>query len=131
MPDSPSSSQNPEVNRLSPAREEEKKHPSGDGTNHEEDPFGDEQNGEIRYRTMKWWQCGMIMIAETVSLGILSLPSAVAVLGLAPCVLLAKTHGQKTLITLQGCHSDSWTRCCCNLDWLRYWPIQASISAGA
>ncbi|KAJ5353410.1 hypothetical protein N7452_002384 [Penicillium brevicompactum] len=88
MPDSPSSSQNSEVNRLSPAREEEKKHPSGDGTNHEEDPFGDEQNGEIRYRTMKWWQCGMIMIAETVSLGILSLPSAVAVLGLAPAVIL-------------------------------------------
>ncbi|CAG8422982.1 unnamed protein product [Penicillium salamii] len=45
---------------------------------HQEDPFGDEQNGEIRYRTMTWWQCSMIMIAETVSLGILSLPSAVA-----------------------------------------------------
>ena len=53
---------------------------------HLADPFGDEEFAEIKYRTLQWWQCGMIMIAETVSLGILSLPSAVAVLGLVPYV---------------------------------------------
>lgn len=53
---------------------------------HLADPFGDEEFAEIKYRTLQWWQCGMIMIAETISLGILSLPSAVAVLGLAPYV---------------------------------------------
>ncbi|PLB51048.1 amino acid transporter [Aspergillus steynii IBT 23096] len=53
-----------------------------------EDPFGNEENAEVQYRTLHWWQCGMIMIAETISLGILSLPSAVASLGLAPAVVL-------------------------------------------
>jgi hypothetical protein len=51
---------------------------------HYEDPFGNEEHAETKYRTLLWWQCGMIMIAETISLGILSLPSAVAVLGLVP-----------------------------------------------
>ncbi|KAH8689025.1 amino acid transporter [Talaromyces proteolyticus] len=53
-----------------------------------EEPFGDEVNAEVRYRTMAWWQCGMIMVAETISLGILSLPSAVASLGLVPAIIL-------------------------------------------
>ncbi|OBT71058.1 hypothetical protein VF21_10254 [Pseudogymnoascus sp. 05NY08] len=52
------------------------------------DPFGDEAGVEVKYKTMAWWQCGMIMVAETVSLGILSLPSAVAQLGLVPAVIL-------------------------------------------
>lgn len=49
-----------------------------------EDPFGDESNNEIKYRTMHWWQAGIIMIAETISLGILSLPSVLAAIGLVP-----------------------------------------------
>ncbi|OJJ58068.1 hypothetical protein ASPSYDRAFT_1178640 [Aspergillus sydowii CBS 593.65] len=53
-----------------------------------EDPFGAEETGEVKYRTLEWWQCGMIMIAETISLGILSLPSAMATLGLVPCIIL-------------------------------------------
>ncbi|KAJ5463773.1 hypothetical protein N7475_008717 [Penicillium sp. IBT 31633x] len=61
---------------------------SRDTTPQYADPFGDEQEALTKYRTLQWWQCGMIMIAETVSLGILSLPSAVAVLGLAPAVIL-------------------------------------------
>ncbi|KAJ5125027.1 uncharacterized protein N7515_008852 [Penicillium bovifimosum] len=55
---------------------------------HCEEPFGNEEHAETKYRTLLWWQCGMIMIAETISLGILSLPSAVAVLGLVPAVIL-------------------------------------------
>jgi hypothetical protein len=33
------------------------------------DPFGDETDAEVKYRTLEWWQAGMIMIAETVGLG--------------------------------------------------------------
>lgn len=57
----------------------------------EEDPFGDEENGEegdVKYKTLEWWQAGMIMIAETISLGILSLPSVLAVVGLVPGFLI-------------------------------------------
>ncbi|KAJ6010170.1 hypothetical protein N7522_005186 [Penicillium canescens] len=66
----------------------EEKQESGQRPSHDENPFGDELEGETKYRTMKWWQCSMIMIAETISLGILSLPSAVAVLGIVCAVIL-------------------------------------------
>jgi amino acid permease len=50
----------------------------------------DEKDGsvEINYHTLNWWQAGVVMIAETVSLGILSLPAVVANLGLAPGIIL-------------------------------------------
>ena len=47
-------------------------------------PFGDETHSEVKYRTMHWWQAGMIMVAETISLGILSLPSVLAAVGIVP-----------------------------------------------
>ncbi|KAJ5923031.1 Amino acid transporter transmembrane [Penicillium verrucosum] len=53
----------------------------------EQDPFGDESQAGVKYKTMAWWQAGMIMIAETISLGILALPKALAVLGLVPGLL--------------------------------------------
>lgn len=65
----------------------EKQHVERAPADHD-NPFGDEEYAEVRYRTLHWWQCGMIMIAETISLGILSLPSAVATLGLAPAIVL-------------------------------------------
>lgn len=46
------------------------------------DPFGDEEDSEVKYRTMSWWQAAVIMIAETISLGILSLPSVLASVGM-------------------------------------------------
>lgn len=58
------------------------------GSMGKDDPFGDETNSEVKYRTMAWWQAGMIMIAETISLGILSLPSVLASLGIVPAVIL-------------------------------------------
>lgn len=58
------------------------------GDARKEDPFGDETNAEVKYRTMSWWQAGMIMIAETISLGILSLPSVLAAVGIVPGVIL-------------------------------------------
>ncbi|GJP93984.1 hypothetical protein CBS147343_1411 [Aspergillus niger] len=54
----------------------------------ENDPFGNEECGEVKYRVMKWWHCGILMIAENISLGILSLPSAVATLGIVPSIFL-------------------------------------------
>ncbi|KAF9889537.1 hypothetical protein FE257_007247 [Aspergillus nanangensis] len=52
------------------------------------DPFGNEETGEVKYRVMKWWNAGMLMAAENVSLGVLSLPSAVATLGIVPTLLI-------------------------------------------
>ncbi|RPA72336.1 amino acid transporter [Ascobolus immersus RN42] len=37
---------------------------------------------------MKWWHAGLVMIAETVSLGILSLPKVLSEVGLIPGVIL-------------------------------------------
>lgn len=55
----------------------------------QDDPFGaDEEEGDVQYRTLTWWQAAMIMIAETISLGILSLPSVLATVGMVPGVLL-------------------------------------------
>ncbi|KAG2416796.1 hypothetical protein HFD88_008012 [Aspergillus terreus] len=71
-----------------PSFDHEKKDDTQDMLPAYEDPFGDETFAEVKYRTLRWWQCGMIMIAETISLGILSLPSAVAALGLVPAVIL-------------------------------------------
>lgn len=45
----------------------------------QEDIEADEHH--INYQSMSWWHCGLIMLAETVSLGILSLPMAVSGLG--------------------------------------------------
>ncbi|KAJ5109989.1 hypothetical protein N7532_002634 [Penicillium argentinense] len=53
-----------------------------------QDAFGDESNAEVKYKTMEWWQAGMFMIAESVSLGVLSLPATLASLGLAPALVL-------------------------------------------
>lgn len=67
---------------------EKQQPPSQTGYKGKEDPFGDETNAEVKYRTMEWWQAGMIMIAETISLGILSLPSVLAAIGMAPGIIL-------------------------------------------
>ncbi|KAJ5864210.1 Amino acid transporter transmembrane [Penicillium soppii] len=53
-----------------------------------QDAFGDEEFAEVKYKVLKWWQCGLLMVAETVSLGVLSLPAAVAGLGLVPAILV-------------------------------------------
>ncbi|KAJ5139801.1 hypothetical protein N7448_003209 [Penicillium atrosanguineum] len=53
-----------------------------------QDAFGNEEYAEIKYKTLKWWQCGLLMICESVSLGVLSLPSAMATLGFVPGIIL-------------------------------------------
>ncbi|KAI5809510.1 transmembrane amino acid transporter protein-domain-containing protein [Peziza echinospora] len=52
------------------------------------DPFGNEEGNQIQYKTLTWWQTAFIMIAETISLGILSLPSVLAAVGFLPGVIL-------------------------------------------
>ncbi|KAJ5781086.1 Amino acid transporter transmembrane [Penicillium paradoxum] len=53
-----------------------------------QDAFGDEEFAEVKYKVLTWWQCGLLMVAETVSLGVLSLPAAVAAIGLLPAILV-------------------------------------------
>lgn len=53
-----------------------------------QDPFGNEEGAEVKYRTLTWWQAAFIMIAETISLGILSLPSALAAIGIVPGMIM-------------------------------------------
>lgn len=64
------------------------------------DPFGDETNAQVKYRTLEWWQAAIIMIAETISLGILSLPSVYAAIGMVPGIIL--TLGLGLIATYTG-----------------------------
>ncbi|ROV88977.1 hypothetical protein VMCG_10139 [Cytospora schulzeri] len=47
-----------------------------------------EEPAEINQTPLTWWKAGIVLVAETVSLGILSLPSVIASLGLAPGIVL-------------------------------------------
>ncbi|KAJ5754475.1 Amino acid transporter transmembrane [Penicillium manginii] len=59
-----------------------------DTTPQRQDAFGDEENAEVKYKVLKWWQGGLLMVSETISLGILSLPAAVAGMGLVPALIV-------------------------------------------
>ncbi|KAB8224496.1 transmembrane amino acid transporter protein-domain-containing protein [Aspergillus novoparasiticus] len=58
-----------------------------------QDVFGDETHAEVKYKVLKWWQCGLLMVAETISLGILSLPAAIANLGFVPAIIILISLG--------------------------------------
>ncbi|CAI9634212.1 unnamed protein product [Alternaria burnsii] len=53
----------------------------------EDNTFGNEESAEIQYKTCRWWNIGALMFAESVSLGVLALPQALAILGLVPGLL--------------------------------------------
>ncbi|KAJ5218171.1 uncharacterized protein N7498_000270 [Penicillium cinerascens] len=55
---------------------------------YKQDAFGNEEFAEVKYKVLKWWQCGCLMVAETVSLGVLSLPAAIAGLGFVPALII-------------------------------------------
>ncbi|KAH7175303.1 transmembrane amino acid transporter protein-domain-containing protein [Dactylonectria macrodidyma] len=55
--------------------------------------LGGEEGDLIDYKTLTWWQGGIVLIAETVSLGILSLPSVLAAVGLLPGIILILVLG--------------------------------------
>lgn len=50
---------------------------------HQRDVFGDEENHQIKYKTLSWQLVTVLMIAEVVSNGMLSLPSSGGVVGVS------------------------------------------------
>ncbi|PIL27383.1 transporter [Ganoderma sinense ZZ0214-1] len=52
------------------------------------DVFGNEDEHDIRYKTLSWQFVSALMIAEIVSNGMLTLPNAMAVVGIIPSVIL-------------------------------------------
>lgn len=67
----------------------------GDGSNssHSEstahgDVFGSEEHHDIKYKRLSWPLVALLMIAEIVSNGMLSLPSALAVVGMVPGIII-------------------------------------------
>lgn len=58
-----------------------------------EDVFGPETDAQVHYKTCQWYHASILMIAETISLGVLALPGALASLGFAPGILLIVVLG--------------------------------------
>ena len=56
--------------------------------------FGNEEDAQIRYKTLSWPMVAVLMIAEIVSNGMLSLPAAIAVVGIVPGVVLIAFLGE-------------------------------------
>ncbi|OCT44174.1 hypothetical protein CLCR_00732 [Cladophialophora carrionii] len=63
---------------------------------HERDVFGNEEGADIKYKTLSWPLVAVLMIAEIVSNGMLSLPAATAVVGIVPGVVLIVFLGNTT-----------------------------------
>ncbi|KAF1810290.1 hypothetical protein P152DRAFT_516157 [Eremomyces bilateralis CBS 781.70] len=63
------------------------------------DQFAHEEHQAVKYKVLEWWQVGALMIAETISLGILSLPQAVAALGMIPGLVFIFVMGGLAWIT--------------------------------
>ncbi|KAK5303203.1 hypothetical protein LTR99_004964 [Exophiala xenobiotica] len=63
------------------------------------DVFGNEENAAIKYKTLSWPLVAVLMIAEIVSNGMLSLPAATAVVGIVPGVILIAFLGIFALYT--------------------------------
>jgi hypothetical protein len=53
------------------------------GYNYDQDVFGNEAGHSIRYKTLSWQMVSVLMIAEIVSNGMLSLPSSAGVVGVS------------------------------------------------
>ncbi|KAG8534108.1 uncharacterized protein KY384_000952 [Bacidia gigantensis] len=66
---------------------------------HDTDVFGREEGHDIHYKTLSWQLVAVLMIAEIVSNGMLSLPSSLAVVGLVPGIILIVFLGTFALFT--------------------------------
>lgn len=55
---------------------------------HDHDVFGREEGHDIKYKTLSWQIVAILMIAEIVSNGMLSLPSSLATVGMVPGLIL-------------------------------------------
>lgn len=71
----------------------------GEAHSHAVDVFGPEDNHQIQYKTLSWEFVAVLMIAEIVSNGMLSLPSSLAVVGLVPGVVVIVFLGAFGLFT--------------------------------
>ncbi|KAF9243935.1 transmembrane amino acid transporter protein-domain-containing protein [Melanogaster broomeanus] len=63
------------------------------------DVFEDDEQHQIRYKTLSWQFVSLLMIAEIVSNGLLSLPNALAVVGIVPALILIVFLGVFGLFT--------------------------------
>ncbi|ESK98400.1 amino acid transporter [Moniliophthora roreri MCA 2997] len=61
---------------------------SGSDAHEEQEVFVEAPEHDIKYRTLSWQFVAVLMIAEIVSNGMLSLPSALAVVGIVPALIL-------------------------------------------
>ncbi|KAJ7139857.1 transmembrane amino acid transporter protein-domain-containing protein [Mycena epipterygia] len=61
--------------------------------------FEEQPDHDFHYRTLSWQFVSLLMIAEIVSNGMLSLPSALAVVGIVPAVILIIFFGSFALYT--------------------------------
>ncbi|KAL8721193.1 MAG: hypothetical protein Q9225_002079 [Loekoesia sp. 1 TL-2023] len=66
---------------------------------HDVDVFGREEDHQIQHKTLTWPLVAVLMIAEIVSNGMLSLPSSLAVVGLVPGLVLIIFLGLFALFT--------------------------------
>ncbi|KAI0348690.1 amino acid transporter [Trametopsis cervina] len=64
-----------------------------------EDVFGDERNHDIQYKTLTWQFVSVLMMAEIISTGMLSLPNAMAVVGIVPALIITIFLGVFALYT--------------------------------
>ncbi|KAJ7492888.1 transmembrane amino acid transporter protein-domain-containing protein [Mycena latifolia] len=63
------------------------------------DVFEEQPDHDFHYKTLSWQFVSLLMIAEIVSNGMLSLPSALAVVGIVPAVILIIFFGSFALYT--------------------------------
>ncbi|KAH9937531.1 transmembrane amino acid transporter protein-domain-containing protein [Fomitopsis serialis] len=64
-----------------------------------EDVFGPEDDHDIQYKTLSWQYVAFFMIAEIVSNGMLTLPNAMAAVGIVPSLILTIFLGMFGLFT--------------------------------
>ncbi|EMD41739.1 hypothetical protein CERSUDRAFT_110316 [Gelatoporia subvermispora B] len=64
-----------------------------------QDVFVDDEDHAFRYKTLSWQFVSLLMIAEIVSNGMLSLPNAMAVVGIVPSLILTIFFGVFGLFT--------------------------------
>ncbi|TBU55100.1 amino acid transporter [Dichomitus squalens] len=69
------------------------------GAGDQVDVFGDEEQHDIRYKTLSWQLVAALMITEIVSTGMLTLPNAMAVVGIVPSLILTVFLGVFALYT--------------------------------
>ena len=101
---------------------------------HAIDVFGSEEDHQIQYKTLSWPLVAVLMIAEIVSNGMLSLPSSLAVVGLVPGIVVIVFLGVFGLFTAwvliqfklrhpEGMQTFNCIKCVCQSSILRLYLV--------